>query len=224
MKFGVEIEFKEGVRAPVLPSGWSMTHEPLTYQPRYVPGAELRTSILTSSKDVDKIIDVVSQIKEAYPGQQLTNKHCGMHIHVDKQSVENQINFIGVFAFAEELIFKLHPESRQDNVFCTRIGTESMKRNLLEGRVHLNSYKEHAICEQSRFGTYEIRYGAGRSDRRYIRNWIELVLLIYLLHKEANLNGVSSKEGFLEFLSKSCPDDYIRSRQGAILRWIESKI
>lgn len=223
MKYGVELEFKKIDNQPEIPSGWVLRREALCYRP-YVVGDELKTPILTSSESIETIADTVKRIKELNPYKSLTDSHCGLHVHIDKSSLLDKAKFIGVFVFAERFIFKLHPESRQDNDFCLRIKNKVHTPSLLRGEVYgLNDYKSDAICERNTFGTYEIRHAANKIDKAYIRNWISLIILIYLNHNKADLRSLDQIDGFLNFLSEPCDDDYIKSRQHKIIRWVKSK-
>ena len=49
------------------------------------------------------------------------NKSCGLHIHLDKDSIPNLDKFIRTWKILEDFIFRLMPVSRRDNSFCKPI-------------------------------------------------------------------------------------------------------
>ena len=97
------------------------------------------------------------------------NKSCGLHVHLDArhriapQMLERLIK-------AQNLLFKIVPESRRVNTFCKKTATRT--------RLTSNVNRYHAVNGPNayqKFRTIEVRLHSGTIDFEKINNWIRLL-------------------------------------------------
>lgn len=100
------------------------------------------------------------------------NKTCGLHVHLDMRSRSIRQSYESL-ALAQDLLFRMVPESRQRNTYCQRSCAEYAAQICEHDRYHainVESYKKHR--------TIEVRLHSGTVETDKIVNWVKLLVKI----------------------------------------------
>lgn len=113
-----------------------------------------------------KLCSILTNQFDAY-----VNKTCGMHVHFDYRSKGLDQVIVASKRIKKfiPLLAKLNPDSRRSNTYC-RLGVSKLKGDRYYA-VNLTSFKKH--------GSIEVRLHSGSLDHIKIKNWIELIQLIF---------------------------------------------
>lgn len=189
-------------------------------------GFEITSFKASGIKQLQHISKIAKKIKQAGV---LTNRHCGLHVHVDIKDFNNSDvgNFVLTWMYIEKMFLLSVPERRRCNKYCTPLyqcydynklkGLKSpehaweyfkplrfsMQDNIERRRVlNIVNYYRSTIIKSFKRPTIEFRFPEGTLVESNIKNWTRL-LLNFINNYKTNSRLVQKCDKFLsveEFL------------------------
>ena len=133
-------------------------------------GWELTTPVLRNEEEFNLALKAIKDIQHEFPGRDLVDSRCGLHIHFDfsRRTEQDVLKVVRAFQKIEPLIYRLVPQSRQSCSYCYPLARHS--------RVDIGGHYQavNGARWESR-GDIEIRYGGATCNRKKIRNWCLLL-------------------------------------------------
>ncbi len=150
-------------------------------------GFEINTPIIYSNNDFYNLKIVLKEIKKTYKEEEIINKDCGLHVHIDISNFVNVKQFLYLLQITKILentiIFKITNKTRIRNKYCKKICYYSKVKQCLNNDLkkfskNINKLPKNSglsIKSYSTLGTAEFRYYQSTLNYYEIINWINFL-------------------------------------------------
>lgn len=150
-------------------------------------GFEINTPIIYLYNDLYNLKLILSEIKKRYKKDEIIDKNCGLHIHIDVSDFVNVKQFLyllQIISILEQtIIFKIVNKTRIKNKFCKKLCYYNKVKQYLNNSLEDFSKNVRILPKNSGFsiksygtlGTVEFRYYQSTLNYYEISNWIEFL-------------------------------------------------
>jgi len=150
-----------------IPSSWgsSIIHKRVTNWRDRKDGYEIR--IIAEESVFINVVNKVCAILNKHNA--VTNKSCGLHVHIDMRNRDKDIVAHNLYMM-QDVLYKTQPKKRRTNKYCKRINKLNWKVQTKYRGINIRSY--------NKLRTLEIRMHEATISAKEINNWCTLLLSI----------------------------------------------